>query len=100
MNKQENKERIISIVKEAIGDNIYFEQKDDKWDECDAVIDVNSVDHIAEQSAEELIEAGYINGADFLEWLSTYKEGGNDTYFNILEINFLKRLLQEYLKGE
>lgn len=100
MNKQEIKERIISTVKEAIGDNVYFEQKDDKWDECNAIIDVNGVDHIADQSADELVEAGYINGADFVEWMSTYKEGRNDTYFNTLEINFLKRLLQEYLKGE
>lgn len=61
MNKQEIKERIISTVKEAIGDNIYFEQNDDKWDECEAVIDISGIDHIAEQSADELVEAGYIN---------------------------------------
>lgn len=104
MNKQEIKERIISTVKEAIGDNIYFEQNDDKWDECNAIIDVNGVDHIAEQSAEELIKAGYINGVDFVEWLKSsrfVKPYMDDIdYCMGIDIEVLAEALQEYLKGE
>lgn len=100
MNKQEIKERIISTVKETIGDNIYFEQNNDKWDECNALIDVNGIDHIAEQSADELIEAGYINGADFVEWLKENAVSMTAHGAEYIAVGRLAEALQEYLKGE
>lgn len=106
MNKQETRERIISTVKEAIGDNIFFEQNDDKWDECNVIIDVNGIDHIAEQSADELIEAGYIKSADFVSnvaWRLADKIvwENHGRIFDLEEINqILNEALQEYLKGE
>lgn len=98
MNKQETRERIILTIKEAISNNLYFVQDNKHPDEYDAVIDSNDVDHIAEQSAEELIEAGYINGADFVEWLkdkAVWTHGVGTFY----ESDF-DNALQEYLKGE
>ena len=85
--KQETREKIITTVKEAIGNNASFEGEM-------LVLESNDVDHIAEQSADELIKAGYINGSDFVEWLK------KDPYFGMLCPNpEYEEALQEYLGG-
>lgn len=95
MNKQEIKEQVILAIKDAIGNNVSF------VDESSALVDCDDVDHIAEQSADELIEAGYINGADFVEWLkSKYADLYYLDTFNRQDVFEIDQALQEYLKGE
>lgn len=53
MNKEQQKDEIILSVKKAIGVNSYYTEADN------FLIDSNDVDHIAEQSAEMLYNAGY-----------------------------------------
>lgn len=53
MNKEQQKDEIILSVKKAIGENSYYTEADN------CLIDSNDVDHIAEQSAEMLYNAGY-----------------------------------------
>ena len=96
MDKQETREKIITTVKEAIGNNASFEGEM-------LVLGSNDVDHIAEESADELVSKGYINGADFVEWLkeSKYAKSYNtDIDYHeceCIEVGMLDRALQEYL---
>lgn len=96
MDREEVREKIISTVKEAIGNNASYSGDM-------AVLDSNDVDHIAEESADALIEAGYINGVDFVEWLkhSCFVKPYMDDvdYCMGVDIGKLAEALQEY-KGE
>ena len=53
MNKEQQKDEIILSVKKANGVNSYYTEADN------FLIDSNDVEHIAEQSAEMLYNAGY-----------------------------------------
>lgn len=87
MNEERNE--IIDIVKKAMWHN--STSKSDS-----IVLDCNDVDHAAEECAEEIINAGYINGEDFVEWL---KDNWNIVARDIV-IESLTKALQEYMKGE
>ena len=52
-NKEQIKDEIILTVKKAIGVNSYYTEDDN------VLIDSNDIDHIAEQTAEALYNAGY-----------------------------------------
>lgn len=52
-NKEQIKDEIILTVKKAIGVNSYYTEDDN------FLIDSNDIDHIAEQTAENLYNAGY-----------------------------------------
>ena len=99
MDRQETKEKIITTVKEAIGNNATFEGEM-------LVLESNDVDHIAEESADELIKAGYINGADFVEWLKerygkayTVDRGDYVVVETSIPAKDLDKALREYMKG-
>lgn len=85
MNKQEQIEKI----DEVLSDSLYYNLDDDgrpyyEFDKFEVV--------------DNLIKAGYINGADFVEWLkknfivATWDRKGNKVK--------LAEALQEYTKGE
>lgn len=93
------REQVISTVKEAIANNAYVSSDGEVLS-----LDSNDVDHIAEESADELILAGYINGADFVEWLREKGYGHlyhhNSQYMSGVGLVDVETALQEYLKGE
>lgn len=88
MNKQEQVEKMQSIALMAIdisiGDNDYAGSEDKE--------------EAAQYVAEDLQEAGYINGADFVEWL---KHSGFVTPCSESIVTWeLDEALQEYLKDD
>lgn len=56
-----------------------------------------------ERIAFALAEAGYVNGADFVEWLKNKYKAEYDRWKGVaisIRIDDIEELLQEYLKGE
>ncbi len=71
-NKEQIKDEIILTVKKAIGANSYYTEDDN------VLIDSNDIDHIAEQTAEIIYNAGYRKTftSDFAsDTQKAYKEG-------------------------
>lgn len=86
MNKEDMREEIILTVKKAIGNNLDYGESNIDFDERIALVNSNDIDHIAEDSADELIEQGYGDTkqtvrefADFLkDYARQVKENGYD----------------------
>lgn len=91
MKKQEQIERIESILTDVLCQ---------KSKDVNEFVSMQSRD-IALQGAKALTNKGYINGADFVEWLkdkwSLKFEWHNMTCVSAGDLN---EALQEYLKGE
>lgn len=93
MNKQEQIEKMaIAMCKDPVGCDFCHHCFKGEFD-CD--------EHMF---AENAVEEGYINGADFVEWLKSsrfVKPYMDDIdYCMGIDIEVLAEALQEYLKGE
>lgn len=91
MNRQEQIEKMANdMVGEIDYDVNYY--SDDNYSEV--IIDYKT-------TAKNIVEKGYINGADFVEWLkSKYADLYYLDTFNRQDIFEIDQALQEYLKGE
>lgn len=84
MDKQEQIEKMYEDIPSFVGDKYRY----------------GACVHHRELLAEALVNAGYINGADFVEWLKKDIEGKHWLGYVQIIKNYLDKALQEYLKGE
>lgn len=95
MNKQEQIEKMARMICE---DDTPYGDEEDKVNCNECPCYKNKQCELYQREATSFVEAGYINGADFVEWL---KHKTLDPICRAKMENFMfDSLLQEYLKGE
>lgn len=85
-----NKQDIIEMMKEDMLNNIRAYDDNPKG--------LHLYSEQRKDLAEKLLDRGYVNGADFVEWLCEYFSDDGD--FVSAEKEEILEALQEYLKGE
>lgn len=105
MDKMNNRDKEIARVLKSSNQSLAYLDDDsiaiiyrgsNAWKAVDKAIDV-----IRKQEREKLIQARYINGADFVEWLkSKYADLYYLDTFNRMDVFDIAEALQEYMKGE
>lgn len=90
MNKQEQIEKMIDVMVDS--------------EDCIKAMYGKRLDTDYRVVANTFVEAGYINGADFVEWLKSsrfVKPYMDDIDYCIgIDVEVLAKALKEYLKGE
>lgn len=95
MNKQEQIEKMVRLI---CDDDTPYGDEEDKINCNECPCYKNKQCELYQREATSFVEAGYINGTDFVEWLKEKcRYDGNKVC--VWRKN-LDGLLQEYLKGE
>lgn len=98
MNKQEQIEKMVRMICE---DDTPYGDEEDKVNCNECPCYKNKQCELYQREATSFVEAGYINGADFVEWLK--KEIKEAEFLEGKKVRtkmLVDKALQEYLKGE